>query len=140
MKRYLVSGEGLPPELPLCSRGRGSHHHHSSSGISIKMKDSISVSTMFSISVSTMFSISVSTMFSISVSTMFSISVAQCLVFLSVQCLVFLSVHVAPYSIYNWHLNKAGSCPENWEEMKITQDSGEVTNPIPKIICHHNPF
>ena len=82
---FLVSGKGLPPQLPLCSRGRGSHYHDSSSGILIKMKDSISFSTNFNISVNSTF-----------------------------------------HSFYNWDLNKVGSCPENWQEMKITQDSGEV--------------
>ena len=45
-------------------------------------------------------------------------------VFLSVEIWVFLSICGKCCSLH--HLNKAGSCPENWQEMKITQDSGEV--------------
>ena len=30
--------------------------------------------------------------------------------------------------LFNIDFNKVGGCPDNWEELEITQDSGEVFN------------
>ena len=54
-------------------------------------------------------------------------------VFLSKLTSVVLSMLVPPCLFYICHLYQAGGCPENWQELEITQDSGEVSHLAPSI-------
>ena len=63
-------------------------------------------------------------------------------VFLSKLTLVFLSTLVPLCLFYYCHLNQAAGCPENWQELEITQDSGEVAPSIPSsssTLTNHSP-